>query len=375
MEGVSEWDAEFYRKPVRLNTGVVMKDTGKIEQEREVVPLSTAIEKSARQVGSSAGIVVFMLLGALAFAVLVGVAVFFTAVRGEEQIMTPDVCGKDIVDALLELQEKELYPRIQLRYPDTVVNRGIVLEQDPPAGTIVKAGRRVRLVVSQGVMINSIEDYRGRSIETVRVEMQALLSSNLPSIAIKEPFMYEYSHEPAGAILEQRPEPGSSINSSTVLEFVVSRGSGQAPIKTPEFTGLSVKEALDLIGKTKVDFAFKTRPVLESEKAETVVEQSPLPGIEIEADARITLTAASPEKTEEGDVFALFAYTMSKNPYPLKTLLDVQLPSGARQTLLETDFSGGEFTVPYKLPSGSVITLSLLGREIHREIVSAPFSF
>jgi beta-lactam-binding protein with PASTA domain len=316
-----------------------------------------------------------MALGALAFAFLVGLAVFFAAVQGEEQIMTPDVCGKDIVDALLELQEKELYPRIQLRRPDTAVGRGIVLEQDPPAGAIVKAGRRVRLVVSQGVMINNMEDYRGRSIETVRAEMQALLSSNLPSVSIKEPFMYEYSHEPAGVILEQHPEPGSSINSSTVLEFVVSRGNGREPIKTPKFTGLSVKEALDLIGETNVDFVFKTRPVLENEKAETVVEQSPLPDIEIEADARITLTVASPEKAAEGEVFSLFTYTMTKNPYPLKTLLSAQLPSGERQILLETTFSGGELAVPYKLPSGSVIILSLLGRELHREIVSAPALF
>ncbi|MDR0558474.1 MAG: PASTA domain-containing protein [Treponema sp.] len=359
-----------------------MKDSEKSEQERDACPLTTAIEKSARQTGAgryaagyAVGMVVFISLGALVFAVLVGVAVFFTAVRGEEQIMTPDVCGKDIVDALLELQEKELYPRIQLRRPDAAVDRGIVLEQDPPAGTIVKAGRRIRLVVSQGVMINSIEDYRGRSIETVRTEVQALLSSDMPSIAIKEPFMYEYSHEPAGVILEQRPEPGSSINRSTVMEFVVSRGSGQAPVKTPEFTGLSMKEALDLIGKTKVDFAFKTRPALENETAETIVEQSPLPDIEIETGARITLTVASPEKTAEGEVFALFTYTMAKNPYPLKILLDAQLPSGARRVLLETDFSGGELIVPYKLPSGSIITLSLLGREIHRETVSAPFSF
>ncbi|MDR0374693.1 MAG: PASTA domain-containing protein [Treponema sp.] len=345
-----------------------MKDTEKIKQEKE------AGGETKKRGGFNSGSLV-MLFGALVFAFLVGLAVFFAAVRGEEQIMTPDVCGKDVIDALLELQEKELYPRIQLRYPDAAVDRGVVLEQDPPAGAIVKAGRRVRLVISQGVLINRIEDYRGRSIETVRAEMQTLLSSNLPSLSIKEPFMYEFSQEPAGVILEQHPEPGSSISSSTVLEFVVSRGNGRTPIKTPKFTGLSVKEALDLIGETNVDFVFKTRPVLENEKAETVVEQSPLPDIEIEAGVRITLTVASPEKTADDEVFSLFTYTMSKNPYPLKTILNVQLPSSERQVLLETNFSGGELTIPYKLPSGSVIILSLLGRELHRETVSFPTSF
>jgi beta-lactam-binding protein with PASTA domain len=318
---------------------------------------------------------VLMLFGVLVFAFLVGVAVFFAAVRGEEQLMVPDVCGKDVISALLELQEKELYPRIQLRYADMAVDRGIVLEQDPPAGTIVKAGRRIRLVVSQGVMINNLEDYRGRSVETVRAEIQTLLSSDLPSVTIKEPFMYEYSHEPAGTILDQRPAPGSSLASGTVLEFVVSRGVEKALLKTPKFTGLSLTEALDLIGKTKVDFVFKTRPVMENEKAETVVEQSPLPDIEIEADTRVSLTFASPEKIAEGDVFSLFRYNLAKNPYPLRTRLDVQSPSGERRTLLQTDFPGGEFAVPYKLSAGSVLILSMLGRDLYQEAVSVPAEF
>ncbi|MDR2193356.1 MAG: PASTA domain-containing protein [Treponema sp.] len=323
----------------------------------------------------SYGKFVFMLFGVLVFASLAGTAVFFAAVRGEEQIMVPDVCGKDIISVLLELQEKELYPRIQLRYADMAADRGVVLEQDPPAGTIVKAGRRIRLVVNQGVMINSLEDYRGRSVETVRAEMQTLLSSDLPAVTIKEPFMYEYSHEPAGTILDQRPTPGSSITSGTVLEFVVSRGTEKALIKTPKFTGLSLREALELIGKTKVDFVFKTRPAMENEKAETIVEQLPLPDIEIEADTRVLLTFTNPEKIAEGEVFSLFRYNLAKNPYPLSTRLDVRLPSGERQTLLQTGFPGGEYTVPYKLPAGSILILSMLERELYRETVSAPTEF
>ncbi|MDR2792284.1 MAG: PASTA domain-containing protein [Treponema sp.] len=333
-------------------------------------------KKQPKESGSGR-MLIFMLFGVLVFASLVGTAVFFAAVRGEEQLMVPDVRGKDIISALLELQEKELYPRIQLRYADTAIDRGIVLEQDPLAGAIVKAGRRIRLVVSQGVMINSLEDYRGRPVETVGAEIQTLLSSDLSTVTVKEPFIYEYSHEPVGTILDQRPTPGSSITAGTVLEFVVSRGteSEKALLKTPKFVGLSLREAFDLIGKTRVDFVFKTRPAMENEKAETVVEQSPLPNIEIEADTRILLTFASPEKIVEGEAFSLFRYNMAKNPYPMKTSLDVRLPSGERQTLLQTDFQGGEFAVPYKLSAGSVLILSMLGRDLYQETVYAPAEF
>jgi beta-lactam-binding protein with PASTA domain len=313
-----------------------------------------------------------MLLGILAFSAFVAVAVFFFVVRGAEEIMVPDVAEKDIIDALLDLQAKELYPRLQMRYSGTASDRGNVLEQDPPAGTIVKAGRRIKLVVSQGVMINNLEDYRGRSVGEVQSELQTMFAStDHPQIVLKQPFMFEFSKEAAGTILQQQPEPGTSLSGTAVLEFVVSKGEENALLKTPNFMGLSVSAALAQIGKTNVDFGFTLRPVQKDEKAETVVAQNPSAGIEIDAGSRISLTVASPVDTGD-DIFALFTYSMVKNPYPLKMQLDAVLPSGEKRTLLTTNFLGGNLTVPYKLPIGSVLVLSMLGRELYRETVSPP---
>jgi beta-lactam-binding protein with PASTA domain len=83
--------------------------------------------------------------------------VFFSALKGAEQTMVPDVRGKPLIESLLELQQKELYPRIEVRYASQTPVRGIVLEQDPIAGTIVKAGRRIRLVVSRGPEIDDAD--------------------------------------------------------------------------------------------------------------------------------------------------------------------------------------------------------------------------
>ena len=44
------------------------------------------------------------------------VAVFFIFVQSEEHVMVPNVIGEQLEDALLEMQAKELYPKIQLRY-------------------------------------------------------------------------------------------------------------------------------------------------------------------------------------------------------------------------------------------------------------------
>ncbi|MCL1958162.1 MAG: penicillin-binding protein, partial [Spirochaetes bacterium] len=58
-----------------------------------------------------------------------------------------------------------------------------------------------------------------------------------------------------------------------------------------------------------------------------------------------------------------------QNPYPLPVRLEAQLPSGERVRLFTVNYMGGEFTVPYKLPVESTLILSMLNRELNREVV------
>jgi len=313
--------------------------------------------------------------GLLVFIAIIAVSVFFIVVRGEEQTMVPDVQGLELTRALLDLQVKELYPRIQLRYTQTSADKGLILEQNPLPGTIVKAGRRIRLVVSQGALINTVENYLGKNIDEVRMDLQTLYSSDgmlsPPLLTLKEPLMYEHSPEPPGTILQQKPEPGTGISGATALELVVSIGPEDALVRLPNFIGLTPEEALELIGRSGIDFYFTLRPAAEGEKAGTVVSQLPAGDTMIAADARVRFTMASPAPVY-GTVFGLFRYNMARNPYPLSLRLDALLPGGERRRLLATEYAGGELTVPYELPLGTVLVLTLLNREIHRETVIRP---
>jgi beta-lactam-binding protein with PASTA domain len=312
-----------------------------------------------------------MAIGLLVFVGLIAVSIFFIAVRGAEQTMVPDVRGKELTEALLELQVKELYPQISLRYSQSSRDKGQILEQEPPAGDIVKAGRRVRLVVSRGVLVNTVEDYRGRDINEVRMDIQALFAESPgQEITLKEPFMYEYSDETPGTILQQKPEPGSGVSGSVVLEFVVSRGPENTVISAPRFTGLSVPAALAEIGRTGVDFEFSLRPSREGEAGETVVYQEPPAETQMPANARIKLLVNSPPEIPDGELFGLFRYGMPQNPYPLALRLEALLPGGERMELINAAYRGGEFTVPYRLPAGTVLILSMLNRELYRELLS-----
>ncbi|MDR0689006.1 MAG: PASTA domain-containing protein [Spirochaetaceae bacterium] len=313
---------------------------------------------------------IFFILGLMVFVGIVAVGVFFIAVQGAEEIMVPNVRGKELTKALLELQVKELYPRIQLRYSQSAEDKGTILEQDPPAGSIVKAGRRIRLVVSEGVLINTLENYVGRDVEEVRIELQTLFASApQPLLILKEPFLYEYSPEPPGTILEQSPLPGTGISEPMELVLVVSRGNEEVLITVPSLVGLSVTDALKQISGAGINFIFSIRQARGTDRPGTVAAQDPAGQALVTVNTPVMVQVVPPEPVE-GMVFGLFRYALEQNPYPLDVRLEAKLPVGETRPLLTAKYPGGEFTVPYELPVGSVLVLSMLDREIYREEIN-----
>jgi beta-lactam-binding protein with PASTA domain len=314
---------------------------------------------------------IISIAGLIVFVGIIAVSVFFIAVGGAEQTMVPDVVGKELTQALLELQVKELYPRLQLRYSQTSADKGLILEQDPRPGTIVKAGRRIRLVVSQGVVLNRVENFIGRNIDDVRMDLQTLYSSagGVPLLTIKEPIMYEFSSENPGIILAQKPETGTDISGPMTLEFVVSRGRENATVSIPQLTGLDISRALEIISSEGINFSFTSREISGNERNETVVSQVPPANTTAPINTVVQLTVTYPERLENNEIFNIFSYEIPVNPYPLEVRLEALLPSNERIRLFTGNYSGGNFTIPYKLPVGSTLVLSMLNRELYREII------
>ncbi|MCX8013486.1 MAG: PASTA domain-containing protein, partial [Rectinema sp.] len=180
--------------------------------------------------------VAFALLMLLVMA-LSAVLVFFLALKGEERTMVPDVRRMELPDALVKLQQRELYPRLTLRFTDNPLDRNLVLEQNPPPGSIVKAGRRINLVVSKGAVLDKIEDYSGRTIEDLRLYLQSQTTRNKGLVTIREPPLYIFDNAAPGTILDQSPKPGTEISGPTVLDLVVSKGPEAKEIVMPALVG------------------------------------------------------------------------------------------------------------------------------------------
>jgi beta-lactam-binding protein with PASTA domain len=380
MERISKRRAKLFRNGVRLK---VDEEAQVVDDIEDGVKPARAVfvpggEASGGQNGAKGRIDVynrpalfFALCGVLVlFASLIAVAVFFLRVRGAEEVMVPDVREKEVIAALLELQKKELDARIQLRYASRA--RGEILEQEPKAGTIVKAGRKIRLVVSQGALVSNVGNYVGRNIDDVRSELRTLFgTTDPPLLAIKDPVLYQYSMEAAGTILEQDPLPGAGIADSVAIRFVVSKGGEAASVSMPRLLGLSTEEALAAVNKAGIRWLFSSRPAAGGEDEGRVVSQEPAGGetLPVERTAFIVVASPAPGAVRDNEVASLFSYYITENPYPMRTELEAILPSGERKMLMDVNHYGGEISYPYRLPKGTALVLSLLGREIYRETI------
>lgn len=318
--------------------------------------------------GNGKTIVITSLVMLIVF-IAVSTLVFFISLKSAEQVMVPNVVGKDLPEALLDLQARELYPRIQLRYSQKADEKGLILEQDPSPGAIVKGGKRIELVVSQGTVIDTVQNYIGENIEDVQNRIRELFTSGSRQyIQIKQPYLTKYSAEPAGTILEQEPAAGTPISNNMELTFVVSKGTQAETTQVPDMAGADLKKIYQVMQRAAVTFAFTAGSTTGTDI--TVQQQSAAAQSGVPVFSPVTLTVSLPESAD-GMVSGILKTTLAEFPYPFTVSLYAAYPNGDKDLLTSFRHPGGACSVPYTVPEGTKLSLEVLNKEVYTETVGS----
>jgi len=322
--------------------------------------------------GRSFNILVFSGLGLVVLMIVVGFIAFSLAIEGAEQTMIPDVRNVELVDALIRLQEKELYPRIQVRFSSDPNLKGKVIDQRPSPGTMVKAGKRITLVVSKGAVVDKVENFVGKSLDEVRMHLATMFTAYKPLLKIKEPVTYVYSSAAPGTIIQQKPQAGVELTGLTDLVLVVSRGQEAKKVKLPKFVGQDFQQALALLITENTPFVFSIAEDAKGMQRGRVVEQTPEPGTEVDSDTRVELKIAAPAKMKDKLVFGIFEFNLPTYPVAVDLKIESLSPAGERKVLFLMKHPGGPIAVPYYQEENTVLILSVFNREIIRQTVEKP---
>jgi beta-lactam-binding protein with PASTA domain len=310
------------------------------------------------------------MIGAIVFMLLITLVTFMLALKSEDEILVPNVLIDDqnqkcdLLTAMKKLQEKGLYARVQVKH-SSQIERGLILEQRPQAGSVVKQGRRILLVVSEGSIVDSIGNYTGKSLDEVRLALQEMFSFDKQAlIKIKEPVMYEFNEAPVGTVIQQNPASGSKIKAGAVvfLDLVISKGPKDTQVMVDNYLNLDYKVAMDRLISANRPFTFKVRSAETGEAEGTIVQQTPQAKEEVPEKTVVELVMTEIKKLEKTQVFDL--YTVELPEYPVLVSIELkERMNDETKTLVKTQSYGGKLIIPYIKTKGANITLYVNNRE------------
>lgn len=158
--------------------------------------------------------------------------------KTEKKVQVPNVVGKNESEAAQTLQAKKLIVESDADYSDTIPE-GNVISTNPPAGTEVPEGTKVKMVVSLGrkVAKSIVPDLLGMS----RAEAEnAIVSAGLTIGSISESYDDSVA---AGLVISQTVPGGKEVEMGTFVSFVVSRGAEVKMVIVPALSGMTEAQA------------------------------------------------------------------------------------------------------------------------------------
>ncbi len=174
-----------------------------------------------------------------------GYFVFIRAVAGGEYVTVPDITGKPVVEAYSVLYEKGLEVGKQTEILNKEVPKDYVIGQNPPAGKVVRAGRKVSPTISVGPDLEQAPNLIGQNFQDALNQLSQqgrfVLASQPASIP---------SDQPRGVIIGQDPPAGKRIPRGAELNVLVSGGAGAGSLMMRNLVGMPLEEAKTVLTRS-----------------------------------------------------------------------------------------------------------------------------
>ncbi len=312
----------------------------------------------------------YSVLFMIVFLSVAGLATFLHTLEGDAQTTVPDMVGQELPVALIELQDRALYPLVQLRTTDDPSLRGYVIDQVPAAGALVRSGRRIEVVVSRGAVLDQVPDFIGDQIDDVRLAVRALTGAGVPLIEVGT-VQRIFDEAPAGTVIEQSPLPGTSVTGPLRLNLVVSRGDQLEQIVVPSFSGLSYQDVISELSELGLAFAFEAVPAPPNSDGGDVIAQTPTAGNTVQVGSVVNLTMNEPGNVADDEVFGILRRSLPEYPLMVELTLEAIFPNGNRETIATIRHPGGLLGIPYVVPDGTTLVLSRSDETLVRQQVTS----
>jgi serine/threonine-protein kinase len=227
---------------------------------------------------------------AVALAMFVGTSVWFGRsiqdflAPSAKAVTAPALIGETLGDAVTTSARMHLRAVVVQHSPSDRFPRDIVMRQDPAAGTEVRQGRQISIVVSTGVQIFPMPDVRYESLRELGLDLSHF------RLTLGKVKLVPSEEVPSGRVVDQDPPPLSSVRVGTVVNVELAKG-GPSRIHAPSFVDMTVDEARQAASDAHVHLGqlVWTPFGRYGPPRGEVVRQAPPPGTLIDPDQGISL--------------------------------------------------------------------------------------
>ncbi|HEX2360437.1 MAG TPA: Stk1 family PASTA domain-containing Ser/Thr kinase [Jiangellaceae bacterium] len=206
-----------------------------------------------------------------------------------EQVAVPDgLVGSTEEEARAAIDAAGLTVGLVTREESDDAEPGEVLSTDPASGEEVSVGTAVNLVVAQEPDTAVVPSVLGRSVEDARnaIEAAGLEFGNVT----REP-----SDQPVDTVLRTDPEGGTEVEPGSTVSVVISDGPAQ--VEVPDVRDQDEGAARAALEGLGLQVSAQSEETCDA-TANTVTDQSPGPGTEVDPGTTVEITVA--QEPEDG---------------------------------------------------------------------------
>lgn len=292
-----------------------------------------------------------LIASVIAAGVVSALVVMRLGMQVKEDVKTPAIEGIEVVMALEKINQARLNLKITSLAYDAELPRNTIVSQDPKAGTAIKEGRDVRVIISRGPREFDMPVLIGL---TQRQAANTLAERGLTIGAMHK--IHAAADE--GDIVAQYPSATSHVTDLDQVEVLVSAGDFAEPELAPSVLGMQLEVAKRDLQKA----GFRPGVITFMESAEgaggTVIAQNPAAGTPAEPGSEVALTVVKrPKDPEKPGTFTLYTMVLPAN-VPPGTVKVLQETKTGQKEIYNRAHKGGD-TISALVEIGAPTTVRL----------------
>jgi eukaryotic-like serine/threonine-protein kinase len=215
-------------------------------------------------------------------AAAVAAALLLTRPSSSKQVTVPSVAGQSEAAASTTLRRAGLIP-VPALTANASVTSGVVIDETPPAGSVVDEGARVTIAVSTGPGSSALPNVSGLTAAQATAKLKA---AGFKSTTETQPSATVAS----GHVVSTDPPAGTVAQAGSSVTVLVSGGPAQTSV--PDVVGQSRAAAEASLTNAKLAAGAIVQQTSTEQSPGTVLEQSPTAGSSLPNGSKVELTVA-----------------------------------------------------------------------------------